>query len=166
MTILSICTQSVFVQLQNCLFFSKGWGTGLQVGPTFSICSYFFLKMPYYPPFSTLKCHLLVKIQIQFFFPRSLRSLGLNKLTNDLFREHAAKHHFFLVLTPKGSLLSLYFCHSYYPAYLVWNLFLTTHCYKFVLGKALLFYTNNPYFFTTFPKFLSLLYTFFLLKGT
>ena len=29
------------------------------------------------------------------FFPRSLRSLGFNKLTNIFFREHAAKHQFF-----------------------------------------------------------------------
>ena len=35
----------------------------------------------------------------------------------------------------------------------------------FVLG-TLLFYTNNPYFFTTFSKFLSLLFPYFLLKGT
>ena len=40
---------------------------------------------------------------------------------------------FLLVLTPKGSLFSLYYFHSYYPAYLVWNLFLTTHCDKFCI---------------------------------
>ena len=81
------------------------------------------------------------------FFPCSLR---FNKLTNDFFQGAAAKHHFFS-FSPKGSLFSLYYCHSYYPAYLVWNLF---------------FYTNNPYFFTPFPSFLSLLFPYFLLKGT
>ena len=41
--------------------------------PTFLICSYFlyfFMKMPSYPYFFTLKCHL--RIKIQNFFPRSL----------------------------------------------------------------------------------------------
>ena len=73
----------------------------------------------------------------------------------------------FLVLIQKGSLISLYYCHSYYPAYLVWNLFLTTHCDKFCTWKSptiLLFYTNNPYFFTTFPKFLLLLFPYFFLE--
>ena len=36
---------------------------------TFLICSYFFLKMPYYPYFFTQKCHSHVKIQ-KFFFTR------------------------------------------------------------------------------------------------
>ena len=39
---------------------------------------------------------------------------------------------------------------------------------NFVLGKALLsllFYTNNPYFFTSFPKFLSLLFPYFFVEG-
>ena len=38
---------------------------------------------------------------------------------------------------------------------------------NFVLGKALLsllFYTNNPYFFTTFPKFLSLVFPSFFVE--
>ena len=38
----------------------------------------------------------------------------------------------------------------------------------FVLGKALLsllFYTNNPYFFTTFFKFLYLLFPYFFVEG-
>ena len=70
------------------------------------------------------------------FFPRSLRSLEFSKLTNDFFREHAAITSVFLVLTPKGSLFSLYYFHSYYPAYLVWNLFLTTHCDKFCTWKS------------------------------
>ena len=39
---------------------------------------------------------------------------------------------------------------------------------NFVLGKALLsllFYTNNPYFFTTFPKCLALLFPYFFVEG-
>ena len=39
---------------------------------------------------------------------------------------------------------------------------------NFLLGKALLsllFYTNNRYFFTTFPKFLSLLFPYFFVEG-
>ena len=47
-----------------------GGGGGLQVGTTFLICSYFFLKMPYYLYFFTLKYHLRVKIQ-NFFLARS-----------------------------------------------------------------------------------------------
>ena len=38
----------------------------------------------------------------------------------------------------------------------------------FIFGKALLsllFYTNNPYFFTTFSKFLSLLFPYFSVDG-
>ena len=42
------------------------------------------------------------------------------------------------------------------------DLFLTTHCNIFCTWKSptipTFFYTNNPYFFTTFPKFLSLLF--------
>ena len=47
--------------------------TGFQVGPTFPIFPtfpYFFMKMPYYPYFFTLKCHLCVKIQ-KFFLAHS-----------------------------------------------------------------------------------------------
>ena len=68
------------------------------------------------------------------FFPRSLRSLEFNKSIM-FFREHAANIIFF-VLTPKGSPFSLYYFHSYYPAYLVWNLFLTYHCDKFCTWKS------------------------------
>ena len=106
------------------------------------------------------------------FFPRSLRSLGFNRFNyyNDFFSGSTLQNiYFFLVLTPKGSLFSLYYFHCYYPAYLVWNLFLTTHCDKFCTWKSPAiptFYTNNPYFFNTFPKFLSLLFPTFLLKGT
>ena len=80
------------------------------------------------------KSHLLVKIQN--FFPRSLRLLRLNNLTNDFFEGARCKTSIFLVLTPKGSLFSLYYCHSYYTAYLVWHLFLTTHCDKFCTWKS------------------------------
>ena len=95
------------------------------------------------------------------FFPRSPK---LNKLTNDFFQGARCKTSNFLVLTPKGSLFSLYYCHSYYPAYSVWDLFLTTHCDHFVLGKALLsllfihqlsllFHYSSQIFIATFPYF-------------
>ena len=48
--------------------------------PTFLICSYlpyFFLKMPYYPYFFTVKCHLRVKIQ-KYFLDRLARSDFIN----------------------------------------------------------------------------------------
>ena len=80
---------------KNVFFFSGG--RGLQVGPTFLICSYFFLKMSYYPSFFTLTCHLRVKNSE--FFRHSLRSLGFNKF--NFFREHAAKHQIFS-FNPKG----------------------------------------------------------------
>ena len=95
-------------------------------------------------------------------FPRSLRSLGFNKLINDFFQGARCKTSFFLVLTPKGSLFSLYYFHSYFPAYLVWNLFLTTHCDKFCTWKSpaiptflhqlsLLFHYFSQIFIATFP---------------
>ena len=99
------------------------------------------------------------------FFPRLLRLLGFNKAIHDFFQ---GARYIFLVLTLKGSLFSLYYCHSYYPAYLVWDLFLTTHCDKFCTWKSPTiptFYTNNLYFFTTFPKFLSLLFPYFFVEG-
>ena len=49
----------------------------------------------------------------------------------------------FFFLAPKGSLFSLYYFHSYNPAYLEWNLFLTTHYDKFYFEKH-----YYPYFFT------------------
>ena len=67
-------------RLQSVHKFQKG----LQVVPTFLFAPTFFLKMPYYPSFFTLKCHLLVKIQ-NFFLARSSRS-KFNKLTNDFFQ--------------------------------------------------------------------------------
>ena len=92
------------------------------------------------------------------FFPRSLCSLWFNKLTH-FFSGSTLQNIIFLVLTPKGSLFNLYYCHIYYPAYLMWNLFFTTHCDKFCTWKSPTiptFYTNNPYFFTTFLKLLLL----------
>ena len=100
-SILSICTQSVFVQLQKMSFFQwvgwgGVWGASIQVGPTFFfICSYFFLKMPYYPSFFTLKCHLRVKIQNYFLARSDLY------LTNDIFQGVRCKTSFFN-FNPKG----------------------------------------------------------------
>ena len=71
----------------------------------------------------------------------------------------------FLVWTPKGSLFSLYYCHSFYPAYLVWNLFLTTHCDKFCTWKN----PTIPTFFTPIIPTFSLLfpdfYRYFFVEG-
>ena len=132
MSILSICTQSDFVQLQKCLFFSKrGEGGRLTSGTYFFGCFYFFLKIAL--------LSLLFYSKMSFtrknpdFFPRSLR---FNKLTNDFFQGPRCKNIYFLVLISKGSLFSLYYCHSYYPAYLVWNLLLTTHCDKCCTWKS------------------------------
>ena len=86
------------------------------------------------------------------FFPCSF---GFYKLSNNFFRSTLQNINF-LVLTPKGSLFSLYYCHSYYPAYLAWNLFLTTHCDKFNTCKALLsllFTSIIPTFSLLFPNF-------------
>ena len=69
------------------------------------------------------------------FFSRSLRLLGFNKLTYDFFQGARCKT-FFLVLTLEGSLFSFYYFHSYYPAYFVWHLFLTTHCDQFCTWKS------------------------------
>ena len=96
---------------KKCLFFQ--WGGGGRggcrhtSGTYFFICSYFSLKMPYYPSVFTLKCHLLVIIQN--FFPRSL---SFDKLTNDFFSGSILQNINFLVLTRKGSLFSLFlFCY-------------------------------------------------------
>ena len=86
------------------------------------------------------------------FFPRSLRSLKFDRLSYDFFQGARCKTSFFLVLTQKGSLFSLYYCHSYYPAYLVWNLF--THCDKFCTWKS----PTIPSFFTTIIPTFSLLF--------
>ena len=95
MSILSICTQSVFVQLQKCHFFSGGGGGGeeeLTSGTCFFDLLLLFLK--------NALLSLLFHSKMSFtrknteFFPCSL---GFNKLTNDFFREHAAKHQFFSI---------------------------------------------------------------------
>ena len=130
-------------------FFSKRGGGGrLTSGTYFLICSYFFLK------------HALVsllfhsKMSFTRINPEFLpRSLGFNKLTNDFFQGARCKNSIVLVLTPKGSLFSLYYFHSYYPAYLVWNLFLTTYCDIFCTWKS-------PAI-TTFLHQLSLLFHYF-----
>ena len=88
MSILSIITLFVFVQLQNCLFFSKcGGGGGLT-----NVTYYFDLFLLF---LKNALLSLLFHSKMSFtrknpeFFPRSL---GFNKLTDDFFREHAAKH--------------------------------------------------------------------------
>ena len=101
MSILSICTQSDFVQLQKCLISVRGGG-GLQVGPTFLVAPTFFLKIAL--------LSLLFYSKMSFtrknpeFFPRSLRSLGFNKLTNVFFQGARCKHINFLGLITKRSL--------------------------------------------------------------
>ena len=106
--------------------------------PTFLICftlHYFFLKMPYYPYFYILEWYLRVKIQ-KFFLPHSV-CLGLINHLMFFFQGARCKTSGFLFLIPKVSLFSLYYCHSFYPAYLLWNfLFLTTHCDKFFTWKS------------------------------
>ena len=78
-------------------------------------------------------------------------------------RAHAAKSLRFLFLNPKISLFSLYYCHSYYPAYLVWIfLFPTTRCDKFCTFYPYFFTPIIPSFSLLFPNF----YPYFLLKGT
>ena len=136
MSILSIiCTQSVFVQLQKCLFFSKGGGGG-----RFTTETYFFDLLLLFLKNALLS--LLFHSKMSFtcknseFYPRSLHSLGFDKLTNDFFSGRTLQNIIFLVLTPKGSLFRLFYCHSYYHAYLVWNIFLTTHCDKFCTWKS------------------------------
>ena len=129
---LSVLSPFLF-SCKNVFFFSRSGG-GLQVVSTFLICSYFFLKMPYYPSFFHSKMSFTRKNPQ--FFPRSLRSLGFDNLTNDFFSGSKLQNINILVLTPKGSLFSLYYWHSYYSAYLVSNLFLTTHCDKFCTWKS------------------------------
>ena len=157
MSILSICTQSVFVQLQKMSF----------SGTYFFYLHLLFLKNALLSLLFHSKMSFTIK-NPEFFLARSARSHLINKLMI-FFREHAAKNQFFS-LAPKGSLFSLYYCHSYHPAYLVWNLFLTTHCDKFCTWKS----PTIPTFFTpiipTFslllPNFYRYFFPTFLWKGT
>ena len=75
--------------------------------------------MSYCPFFLILKCRLHVNIE-KFFLARSAGSYLIIYLMY-LFGERTAKHLEILFLTQNGSLFSLYYCNSYYPAYLVWN---------------------------------------------
>ena len=166
---LSVLSQFLFSC--NHVFFQwvVGWGTGKQVGPTFFYLLLLFLK--------NALLSLLFYSKMSFthknpeFFSRSLRSLGFKKLTYDFFFSGSTLQNIkFLVLTPKGSLFSLYYCHSYYPAYLVWNLFLTTQCDKFCTWKS----PTIPTFLTPiihtflllFPNFYRYFFPTFLWKGT
>ena len=136
--------------------FFSGWGWGFN-------CSYFFLKCPTIPPFHSKMS--FTRKNPEFFLARSDL---INLLI--IFSGSTLQNIIFLVLTPKGSLFSLYYCYSYYPAYLVWNLFLTTHCDKFCTWKS----PTIPSFFTPIIPTFSLLFVnfyryffpTFLLKGT
>ena len=126
--------------------------------PTFLICSYFFMKMPYYPYFFTLKCHSRVEKSRKFPSVASLaRILYINCYVYS--GGTPVKHPKFLFLTQKSLFLAsaivtsiimlILYEISYFKQLIVMN---------FVLGKALLsllFYTNNPYFFTTFSRVLT-----------
>ena len=137
--------------------------------PTFLICSYFSLLFHENALLSLLfhsKISLTRKNQ-EIFLARFASSSFINKLLC-LSRSHAAKHLKNLFLTRKVSLFNWCYCDRYYPAHLVrFSLFHTTPM-NFVLGKALLsllFSTDNPYFFTTFSEFLSLLFPYFSVDG-
>ena len=104
---------------------------------------YFFWKMPYYTYFFFLKFHLCVIIQ-KFSLTHSEREDLIDYRIN--FSVSTLQNiSFFLFLIPKVSLFILNYCHSYYPADLVWNFifFLTSHCDSFCTWK-------NP----TIPTFL------------
>ena len=117
--------------------------------------------MPYYTYFFFLKCHLCVKIQ-KFSLTDSDREDLINYQMN--FSGNTLQNiSFFLFLNPKVSLFILNFCHSYYPADLVWNFifFLTSHCDSFCTWKCPTiptFYTNSPYFYQMFIHMCSLLF--------
>ena len=162
-----------FVQLQKCLFFSGwGWdgdrGSGIQVGPTFFYLLLLFLKNALLSLLFHSKMSFTRKIPE--LFPRSLRSLAFNKSKNDFCSWITLQNIIFLVLTPNGSLFSLHYCHSYYPAYLVWNLFVTTHCDEFCTWKSptipTFFTPIIPTFSLLFPIFYRYFFPTFLLKGT
>ena len=81
----SICTQSVFVQLQKCLFSVNGGGGG-QVYKWDLLFDWLLLFL------KNALLSLLFHSKMSFtrknpeFFPRSLHMLGFNKLTNDFFQ--------------------------------------------------------------------------------
>ena len=118
--------------------FWNGGDGRLPRGPYFFFFSYlfvlplffpFFLKMPYYPYFFTLKCHLCGKNPE--FFPRSLCSLRFINSLLYFLRNRPLYISNFKFLTKYVSLFHSYDCHCYYHAYLVWTflfyVFLTTH---------------------------------------
>ena len=75
-------------------------------------------------------------VQIQNFFLAPFAPWDFINQFSCLFREHATKHHIIVM--------------------------------NFLLGKALislLFYLDNPYFFTTFSKFVSLRFPYFFVEG-
>ena len=117
-------------------FFSKGGGGGGR----FTSGTYFFDLLLFFLKNALLSLLFHSKMSFTYknseLFPRSLGSLGFNKSTKDFHSGSTLQNINFLVLTPKGPLFSLYYCHSYYPVYLVWNLFLTTHCDKFCTLKS------------------------------
>ena len=146
----------------------------LSSGPYFSLLfwfaptfPYFFLKMPYYPYFFTLKCHLRVRIQKLFLacFARS----GFKSKSYFSSGSPPLKHNKIWFLTKKVSLFSQYYYHSSCPAYLVLNfVYLTNDFDDFCTWKnptIPTFYTDNPYFFTSFSKFVSLLFPYFFVEG-
>ena len=161
-----MCLSYLFVLspfLFSCLFFSKGGGRFTSGTYYFLFAPTFFLKMAYYPSFFTLKCHFLVKIQNIFLAHSDL----INQLI--IFSGSTLQNIKFLVLTPKGSLFSLYYCHSYYPAYLMWNLFLTTHCDKFCTWKSPAiptFFTPKTLLFRYFSQIFIATFPFFFVEGT
>ena len=115
---------SLFLFSCKNVFFSKGWGEVYKWDLLFYLLL-LFLKNALLPLLFHSKMSFTCKNPE--FFPRSLE---INKLTNDFFQGVRCKTSIFLVLTPKGSL------YRYYPTYLVWNLFRTTHCDKFCTWKS------------------------------
>ena len=124
--------------------------------------------MPYYPYFFTLKCHLRVKIQN--FFPRSLRLFGFYKITSMFIQGARRLTPQFFYVKPKSLSVWLVLLSQVLscPFNLKFLIFKQLVVMNFIFGKALLslhFYTDNPYFFTTFSKFLSLLFPYFSVDG-
>ena len=89
---LSVLSPFLF-SCKNVFFAVRGGeGGGLQVGPTLFDLLLLFLKNALLSFLFHFKMSFTCKNSE--FFPRSLRRLGLNKSTNDFFREHAAKLNF------------------------------------------------------------------------